>query len=132
LNASFLDKEHHYNTSNKYPGVDLLKTNEITKFFSNLNDQFLNDLIITQLTKLYQSLPESPPSIEALRLYITTPFLAEFDKMKIKEQHMHLLLFAYAQSINKLKKDSAGRVLDYWFAWSGVDFFRKLINVKKK
>ena len=96
---------------------------------SNMNDQFINELIINQLTKLYQNLPESPPSIEALRLYITTPFIAEFDKMKINEQNMHLLLFAYAQSINRLKKEAAGRVLDYWFAWTGVDFFKRLINV---
>jgi hypothetical protein len=74
-------------------------------------------------------LPESPPSIEALRLYVTTPFLAEFEKYNISEQLVHSLLHAYAVSINRLKKEAAGRVLDYWFAWTGVEFFCKLINV---
>ena len=59
------------------------------------------------MTKLYQSLPESPPSIEALRLYVTTPFLTGFENFKTNEHNLHLLLFAYAQSINKLKKEAA-------------------------
>ena len=75
-------------------------------------------------------MPDSPPSIEALRLYVTTPFVAEFEKLASQEDtNIHSLLFAYAQSINKLKKEAAGRVLDYWFAWTGVEFFKKLINV---
>jgi hypothetical protein len=45
LNASFLDKEKHYNTSNKYPGIDLSKAKDIYNFLSNLNDQFLNELV---------------------------------------------------------------------------------------
>jgi hypothetical protein len=61
---------------------------------------------------------------------VTTPFLTTgFENTKTNEQNLHLLLFAYAQSINKLKKEAAGRVLDYWFAWTGVDFFRKLVYV---
>lgn len=61
---------------------------------------------------------------------MTTPFLTTgFENTKTNEQNLHLLLFAYAQSINKLKKEAAGRVLDYWFAWTGVDFFRKLVYV---
>ena len=83
-----------------------------------------------RLTKLFENLPESPPSIEALRLYVTAPFLTEFEQLKPNEHSVHSLLFAYAQSINKLKKEAAGRVLDYWFAWTGVEFFRKLILVK--
>lgn len=81
------------------------------------------------MTHLFQNLPESPPSIEALRLYVTAPFLTEFEKLSINDTNLHSLLFAYAQSINKLKKEAAGRVLDYWFAWTGVEFFKKLINV---
>lgn len=80
---------------------------------------------------MFQNLPESPPSIEALRLYVTTPFLTEFEKLKPNEHSIHSLLFAYAQSINKLKKEAAGRVLDYWFAWTGVEFFKKLIHAYK-
>ena len=41
-----------------------------------------------------------------------------------------MLFNAYAQSINRLKKESAARVLDYWFAWTGVDFFKLLIGVR--
>lgn len=97
---------------------------------TSFNDQFINELILTQLTKLYHELPESPPSIEALRMYLTTPFLTGFnEKMKSNDAHYHMMLFAYAQSINRLKKEAAGRVLDYWFAWSGVDFFQSIIKV---
>lgn len=82
------------------------------------------------LTRVYESLPESPPSIEALRLYITTPFLTEFDKYNTSEHLVHSLLQAFAQSINKLKKEAAGRVVDYWFAWTGVEFLTRLVNVR--
>ena len=82
-------------------------------------------------------MPENPPSIEAIRLYVTMPFLTpfidklEWDGHRVNEHSIHLLLYAYAQSINKLKKEAAGRVLDYWFAWTGVEFFKKLINAYK-
>lgn len=132
LNASFLKKTEHYNTSNKYSGVDLSKVNDTNRLLSSLNNQFLNELIMSQLTKLYHELPESPPSIEALRIYITTPFLTQFaSQMKTNEANFHLMLFAYAQSINRLKKEAAGRVLDYWFAATGVDYVRSLINAYK-
>ncbi len=89
------------------------------------------------LTDLFNSLPESPPSIEALRLYVIAPlfhvfnlYISSEDPNKTKEkQNINMLLYAYAQSINRLKKESAGRVLDYWFAWTGKDFFCKLVNV---
>ena len=55
----------------------------------------------------------------------------EWDGHRVNEHSIHLLLYAYAQSINKLKKEAAGRVLDYWFAWTGVEFFKKLINAYK-
>lgn len=132
LNASFLDTTGHYNTSNKYPGVDLTKVKDIHTMICNMNDQLVNELVLNQLTKLYHDLPESPPSIEALRMYITTPFLTGFnEKMKTNEANFHMMLFAYAQSINRLKKEAAGRVLDYWFAWTGVDFFKSMINAYK-
>ena len=46
------------------------------------------------------------------------------------KQNIYMLFNAYAQSINRLKKESAARVLDYWFAWTGVDFFKLLIGVR--
>ena len=66
-----------------------------------------------------------------MRLYVTIPFLTEFEKIQTNENNLHLLLFAYAQSINRLKKEAAGRVLDYWFAWTGIEFFKKLVYVIK-
>jgi E3 ubiquitin-protein ligase HERC4 len=132
LNASCLDEMRHYDTSTRYPGIDLSKAKMLYNLIYNLNDHSLNELIVERLTKLFESLPESPPSIESLRLYVMAPFLAEFDKIKLGEHTLDSLLFAYAQSINKLKKEAAGRVLDYWFAWTGVEFFRNLIIVYKK
>jgi E3 ubiquitin-protein ligase HERC4 len=131
LNASCLDEMRHYDTSTRYPGIDLSKAKMMNNLIYNLNDHGLNELIVERLTKLFESLPESPPSIESLRLYVMAPFLAEFDKIKLGEHTLDSLLFAYAQSVNKLKKEAAGRVLDYWFAWTGVEFFRNLIIVYK-
>ena len=53
LNASFLDTEKHYNTSNKYPGIDLVKAKDINNFLSNLNDQFLNELVSGLVVIIY-------------------------------------------------------------------------------
>lgn len=50
------------------------------------------------------------------------------DKFKDK-QNIYMLFYAYAQSINRLRKEGASRVLDYWFAWTGVEFFKLLISV---
>jgi len=128
LNASFLNSTNHYTTSNRYPGVDLAKVKAASTLLLGLDD-----LVLAQLTKLYHELPESPPSIEALRIYITTPFLTQFDsQMTATETGYHRMLFAYAQSINRLKKEAAGRVLDYWFAAAGVDHFASLVSAYKK
>jgi hypothetical protein len=48
LNASFLDNERHYNTSNRYPGLDLTKAKDISNLLSNLNDNYLNELVRIQ------------------------------------------------------------------------------------
>ena len=92
--------------------------------------------ITQKLTDLFNTLPESPPSIEALRLYVTTPFLfasslLDLDQTKNDKQNIFMLFYAYAQSINRLKKEGAARVLDYWFAWTGVEFFKLLIGVRR-
>ncbi len=119
LNASFLHSIDHYNTSNRHPGTDLSKVISAKSLLLNNND-----LVLSQLNKLYNELPESPPSIEALRLYITTPFL-------LQRLDSQMMLFAYAQSINRLKKEAAGRVLDYWFASIGHEYFISLISAYK-
>ena len=80
-------------------------------------------------------MPENPPSIEALRLYVIMPYfylssIVNDQSSKLKDSHAaHTLLYAYAQSINRLHTKSAARVLDYWFAWTGSEFFKNLINV---
>jgi hypothetical protein len=33
--------------------------------------------------------------------------------------------------VTLLKQGSAGRVLDYWFAWAGEKFMKKMINAYK-
>lgn len=42
LNASFLDEKDHYNTSNKYPGIDLKQARSLFKLLSNVDPQLLN------------------------------------------------------------------------------------------
>jgi hypothetical protein len=154
LNASFLNKTDHYATSSRYPGIDLKQARYVFELLSKNDLNIINSVnlaliqfkksisklsfkIIQMLTDLFNSLPESPPSIEALRLYVIAPLFHAFslyknseDPNKIQEkQNIYMLFFAYAQSINRLRKEGAGRVLDYWFAWTGTDFFRKLVNV---
>jgi hypothetical protein len=45
LNASFLDNERHYNTSSRYPGLDLSKAKDIHNLLSSLNNEYLNELV---------------------------------------------------------------------------------------
>ena len=130
LNASFLDTRNyqHFLTSNKIPGVDFEKAKEMNTFLLGLGDEFLNELVITDLAKLFQSLTDNPPSVECLRIYLTTPFLVDFER--ISQNNVHSLLFAYAQAVNRLKK-TPGRVLDHWFAWAKTELFRKLLRSYK-
>lgn len=140
LNASFLMQNDHYGTSNKYPGIDIEKIKLMAKYLILNCDQNQLEIIFQKLIELFNSLPENPPSIEALRLYVAIPYIAylffEDDKIlqnKLKDTRIiHSLLLSYAESINRLNEKSASRVLDYWFAWTGFEFFKNLIEIYKQ
>lgn len=45
LNASFLDQNMHYSTSNRYPGIDLTRAKSIYAIISGLNDDYIKDKV---------------------------------------------------------------------------------------
>lgn len=45
LNASFLDQNMHYSTSNRYPGIDLERAKSIYTIISGLNDDYIKDKV---------------------------------------------------------------------------------------
>ncbi|XP_028818978.1 probable E3 ubiquitin-protein ligase HERC4 isoform X2 [Denticeps clupeoides] len=74
LNGSFLDGSHpdHYNTSRKYPGVDVNLARLLLHRLSQSPQ--VSQLVAASLEKnLIPRLTISPPDIEALRLYLTLP-----------------------------------------------------------
>ena len=51
LNASLLDVERHYDTSSRYPGLDIAKARNVQHFLLNVKDDRLIDLIVERMTK---------------------------------------------------------------------------------
>jgi hypothetical protein len=50
LNASFLDENDHYNTSNKYPGVDLKQARNLVKVISSADTNIVN--VVSRLVRI--------------------------------------------------------------------------------
>ena len=50
LNASFLDQNLHYSTSNRYPGIDLTRAKSIYEIISGLNDDYIKDKVFNKIS----------------------------------------------------------------------------------
>lgn len=70
------------------------------------------------------NLKESPPDVEALRIYLTLPFYYEFNNPK----HYKILHTPFAKAVLKLR-DQPTRVLGSWWSSMKNEHFERLVNV---
>ncbi|CAL1530118.1 unnamed protein product [Lymnaea stagnalis] len=128
LNGSFLlPNDDHYGTTSKKHGVDM---NALRTFFKELN-QLSNVAIMQKIStsieqNLIPSLPQSPPDVEALRLYLMLPECLLFDQPKLYSS----IICPFAKSFLSLNKVALA-VFDTWWSINQPSFFNRLIVIYK-
>ncbi|KAH9513169.1 putative E3 ubiquitin-protein ligase herc4 [Bulinus truncatus] len=128
LNGSFLlPNDEHNNTTSKKHGVDM---NAVRIFFQDFdklsNVEIKQKVTIAIENTLYPSLPQSPPDVEALRLYLMLPECHLFDEPKLYSS----IICPFAKSLLSLNK-VALNVFNSWWQLNQPSFFNKLIVIYK-
>lgn len=127
LNASFL-ADDHVSTSSNYHGCNIMAARlsfaklarcKCNKQVSSVMSQCLQNLIF--------HLPQSPPDIEALRLYITLPECQLLSCIDYYES----LTFPFANKLCSLVP-AASKVLDRWFHCLEPIYFCRSIDMYKE
>ncbi|XP_032885724.1 probable E3 ubiquitin-protein ligase HERC3 [Amblyraja radiata] len=125
MNASFLDtsKDNHFKTSRMLPGLDM---SLVYLNFENLakDTSLLSQVTNAILTKLIPSLPRSPASLEALRVYLVLPALIAV----LDEPESSMLTEALTTAILSLE-GSYFKVLECWWKAIPVYFFKRLVRI---
>lgn len=129
LNASFLLPNHeHFTTSPKKHGLDM---DQVRDTFGKLA-HISNVPTIQKITNclecyLLPSLPQSPPDVEALRLYLILPEYHMFEEPK----KFSTLIGPFANSILNLDKPGS-KVLDYWWGSLKPRYFSRILSLYKQ
>jgi len=107
INGSFLlDNERHYSCNSKNPGVDITLALSCFASIARAQNDSIKNIIMESFCQMISSLPESPPDVETLRLYITLPLYHEFENAR----HYTKLQCPFAVAHLRLKTE-AGKVL---------------------
>ncbi|KAF1375974.1 hypothetical protein PFLUV_G00225760 [Perca fluviatilis] len=129
LNGSFLSMSHpdHYSTSSKCSGVDM---NQARLLFHRLVQQDHPEIaqqIAASLEKnLIPRLSNSPPDIEALRLYLTLPECPLFSD----RNNYVTIAIPFAKSLLSLK-EAPLKVLGNWWSTFEPRVFQRLVELYK-
>ncbi|CAG5132690.1 unnamed protein product, partial [Candidula unifasciata] len=124
LNSSFLlPNDEHYESSDENHGVNL---HAVREFFQKLKEkQNIMQLIHDQIqNNLIPQLPSTPPSGEAIRLYLMLPECDLFDR----PEFYHSLICQFAKSFLDLDK-KARKIFTSWCTCSQASFFKKLVVI---
>ncbi|XP_035461634.1 probable E3 ubiquitin-protein ligase HERC4 isoform X1 [Scophthalmus maximus] len=130
LNGSFLSMSHpdHYSTSSKCSGVDM---NTARILFHRVIQQDQHEIaqqIAASLEKnLIPRLNNSPPDIEALRLYLTLPECPLFSD----RNNYVTIAIPFAKSLLSLK-EAPLKVLGNWWSSFEPPVFQRLVEVYKE
>ncbi|CAL1543190.1 unnamed protein product [Lymnaea stagnalis] len=126
LNGSFLlPNDDHYETTSKKHGVDM---NEMRSFFTELK-QLSNIAIMKMISasiekNLIRSLPQSPPDVEALRVYLMLPECPLFDQPELYSS----IIISFAKSFISFKSIILAK-FDSWWSNMQPTFFNRLVMI---
>uniref|UniRef100_A0A0K8SYD6 Putative E3 ubiquitin-protein ligase HERC4 n=1 Tax=Lygus hesperus TaxID=30085 RepID=A0A0K8SYD6_LYGHE len=127
LNGSFLlQNEQHYCCTSKRPGLDMVLANQCFACVSKVQSESIKNVIRDSVCQLLANLPESPPDVETLRLYISLPLYHEFENAR----HSSKLQGPFANAYLKLKTEAA-KIVGSWFCMQTEDYFERLIRIYK-
>ncbi|KAM8852464.1 putative E3 ubiquitin-protein ligase HERC4 isoform 2-T2 [Synchiropus picturatus] len=130
LNGSFLSRSHpdHYSTSTKNPGVDVITARLLFHRLIQEDHTEIAQQIAANLEKnLIPKLSNSPPDIEALRLYLTLPECPLFSDRK----NYVTITIPFAKSIISLK-EAPLKVLGNWWSTLEPHVFQRLVELYKE
>ncbi|XP_008325809.1 probable E3 ubiquitin-protein ligase HERC4 isoform X1 [Cynoglossus semilaevis] len=130
LNGSFLSKSHpdHYCTSSKYSGVDMNMARVLFHRLVRPGHPEISQQIAASLEKnLIPRLSNSPPDIEALRLYLTLPVCPLFSD----QNNYVTIAIPFAKSLISLK-EAPLKVLGNWWSRFEPPVFQRLVELYKE
>ncbi|XP_066303816.1 probable E3 ubiquitin-protein ligase HERC4 isoform X3 [Branchiostoma lanceolatum] len=129
LNGSFLHSNHFYCNS-RNPGVDIGEARAaFYRLGQTVNKDVLQMIYKSMTETLLKALPQSPPDIEALRLYLLLPLLHFFDQgtcAQFVEVPGHL-----GCRMTKLE-GAAGKIIEIWLSHEVYrDLYHRLLHAYK-
>lgn len=130
LNGSFLSTSHpdHYSTSSKCSGVDMNMARLLFHRVVQPDHPEITQQIAASLEKnLIPRLSNSPPDIEALRLYLTLPECPLFSDRK----NYVTIAIPFAKSIISMK-EAPLKVLGNWWSTFEPRVFQRLVELYKE
>ncbi|XP_040034961.2 putative E3 ubiquitin-protein ligase HERC4 [Gasterosteus aculeatus] len=130
LNGSFLSTSHpdHYSTSSKCSGVDVNTARILLHKVIQQHHHEIAQQIAASLEKnLIPKLSNSPPDIEALRLYLTLP---ECPLFKDRNNYVTIAI-PFAKSLLSLK-EAPLKVLGNWWSTFEPPAFQRLVELYKE
>lgn len=130
LNGSFLSTSHpdHYSTSSKCSGVDMNMARILLHRVVQQDHPEIAQQVAASLEKhLIPRLTNSPPDIEALRLYLTLPECPLF----IDRSNYVTITIPFAKCIISLK-EAPLKVLGYWWSTFEPPVFQRLVDLYKE
>ncbi|GCB64177.1 probable E3 ubiquitin-protein ligase HERC4 isoform X1 [Scyliorhinus torazame] len=129
LNGSFLalSNDDHYKTSSKFSGIDMNAARLLFHRLIQSDHPRISQQIAASMEKnLIPRLSNSPPDVEALRIYVTLP---ECPPMNDVNNYVTLAI-PFGMAIVKLEKVPL-KVLENWWAAFEPGFFQKVVELYK-
>ncbi|MED6264721.1 putative E3 ubiquitin-protein ligase herc4 [Characodon lateralis] len=129
LNGSFLSTSHpgHFSTSSKYSGVDMNMARLLLHRLIQQDRPKISQQVAASLEKaLIPRLTNSPPDIEALRLYLTLPECPLFSD----RSNYITITIPFAKCVISLK-EAPLKVLGNWWSTFEPLFFQRLVDLYK-
>ncbi|MED6235935.1 putative E3 ubiquitin-protein ligase herc4, partial [Ataeniobius toweri] len=129
LNGSFLSTSHpgHFSTSSKYSGVDMNMARLLLHRLIQQDRPKISQQVAASLEKaLIPRLTNSPPDIEALRLYLTLPECPLFSDWS----NYITITIPFAKCVISLK-EAPLKVLGNWWSTFEPLFFQRLVDLYK-
>jgi len=131
LNASFLlPGDAHFHCSRRNHGVSISEAVEIFDLISSLKNDYVKQIIASVVeTRLIPTLAEAPPpDVEALRVFLTLPYLHFFDNPKFYDT----IICPFTNSLLHTLDKNAHTVLESWWCILGSAYLLKLVQIYKK
>ncbi|XP_024118863.1 probable E3 ubiquitin-protein ligase HERC4, partial [Oryzias melastigma] len=129
INGSFLSTGHpdHYNTSSKCSGVDMSTARVLFHKIIQKEHREISEQVAASMEKnLIPRLSNSPPDIEALRLYLTLPECPLF-----RDRNNYVTITIPFAKCVLILKEAPLKVLGNWWSTLEPPVFQRLVDLYK-